>query len=212
MPALSTIALFVLAAFVLLITPGPSVLYIVARSINQGRQAGFVSALGIATATLCHIAAATLGLSAILMSSALAFSIVKYIGAAYLVYLGMRTLLSREESQQASDPAPRKLPRIYYQGFLVNLLNPKTALFFFAFLPQFIDPTKGAVAGQTLFLGFIFVAMGICSDSTYALLAGTFGSWLKGNLRFLRAQKYFAGSVYIVLGVTTALAGSSKGK
>jgi threonine/homoserine/homoserine lactone efflux protein len=210
MPELSTLALFVVAALVLLITPGPAVLYIVARSIDQGRLAGVVSMLGIHVGTLFHVAAAALGISALLMSSALAFSIVKYVGAAYLIYLGVRKLLAREEAHQLEVVKNRKLTDIFYQGVLVNLLNPKTALFFFAFLPQFVNASRGAVAGQILLLGFIFVVLGICSDGLYALLAGTIGHWLKGSLRFLRVQRYFAGTVYIGLGVTTALSGSNR--
>jgi threonine/homoserine/homoserine lactone efflux protein len=207
---LSTLALFMAAALVLLITPGPAVLYIVARSIDQGRMAGIVSTLGIAVGTLFHVAAAALGVSALLVSSALAFNVVKYLGAAYLIYLGVRKLLVREELQQPEVIEKHKLSRIFYQGILVNLLNPKTALFFFAFFPQFVDPSKGSVTIQILWLGFIFMGMAVCSDGFYALLAGSIGHWLRGNLRFLRAQRYFAGWVYIGLGVTTALSGSSK--
>lgn len=210
MPTLSTLTLFILAALALLITPGPAVLYVVARSIDQGRLAGIVSTLGIGVGTLFHVAAAALGLSALLMSSALAFGVVKYLGAAYLIYLGVRKLLAREETSQPEVVERRRLAHIFYQGVVVNLLNPKTALFFFAFLPQFVEPAKGAVAGQILLLGFIFVGLGICSDGLYALLAGTIGRWFKGNMRFLRAERYFAGSVYIGLGVATALSGSEK--
>src|SRR5690349_1048690 len=193
MPALSALALFVIAAGVLLIIPGPSVLYIVARSIDQGRRAGLVSALGVGVGTLCHIAAAALGLSALLLSSALAFSVVKYAGAVYLIYLGVRTLLARGEHQAMAAVEPQRLTRIFSQGVLVNLLNPKTALFFFAFLPQFVDPARGSVAGQILVLGCLLALMGICNDSMYAVLGGAMGGWLKGNGRFLRAQRYFAG-------------------
>lgn len=207
---LSTLTLFFIAAFVLLITPGPAVLYIVARSIDQGRMAGIVSAAGVAVGTLFHVAAAALGISALLVSSALAFNVVKYLGAAYLIYLGVRKLLVPEEIEQLELPENRGLWRIFYQGSIVNLLNPKTALFFFAFLPQFADPARGSVTLQLLLLGIIFVAMGLCSDGLYALLAGTVGHWLKDNLGFWRAQRYFAGSIYILLGVATALTGSDK--
>lgn len=210
MLTLSTLTLFILAALALLITPGPAVLYVVARSIDQGRLAGVVSMLGIHVGTLFHVAAAALGLSALLMSSALAFGVVKYLGAAYLIYLGVRKLLAREETSQPEVVERRKLAHVFYQGVVVNLLNPKTALFFFAFLPQFVEPAKGAVAGQILLLGFIFVVLGICSDGLYALLAGTIGRWFKGNMRFLRAERCFAGSVYIGLGVATALSGSER--
>jgi threonine/homoserine/homoserine lactone efflux protein len=212
MPSGSTLALFVFAALALLITPGPAVLYIVTRSIDQGRLAGIVSVLGIAVGTLFHIAAAALGVSALLVSSALAFSVVKYLGAAYLIYLGVRKLRERQDANQPEAIEQRNLARIFSQGVLVNLLNPKTALFFFAFLPQFVDVSRGAVAVQILFLGGLFVALSMLSDSSYALLAGTFGRWLKGNARFLRAQRYFAGGIYITLGVTTAFSGSGKSK
>jgi threonine/homoserine/homoserine lactone efflux protein len=210
MPDPATIAVFMLAAGALLVIPGPAVLYIVARGIDQGRRAALVSALGVGTGTLGHVAAATLGLSALLVSSATAFSAVKYAGAAYLVFLGLRTLMSREEAPQVVEAAPQRLSRIYAQGVVVNLLNPKTALFFLAFLPQFVDPARGSVAGQTLFFGCLMAAMGICSDGSYALLSGTVGGRLKSNPGFLRAQRYFAGSVYLALGAVAALSGSRK--
>jgi threonine/homoserine/homoserine lactone efflux protein len=206
------LALFLIAALALLITPGPAVLYIVTRSIDQGRKAGIVSVLGVGVGTLFHVAAAALGVSALLVSSALAFSVVKYLGAAYLIYLGVRKLLERAEPQRQEATGQRNLARIFSQGVLVNLLNPKTALFFFAFLPQFVDVSRGAVAAQILFLGCVLVVLGVLSDGSYALLAGTFGRWLKGNARFLRTQRYFAGGVYVALGVTTALSGSGKNK
>lgn len=205
MPDGPAFALFLIAAFLLLITPGPAVLYIIARSIDQGRLAGIVSVLGIAVGALVHVATAALGLSALLVSSALAFTVVKYVGAAYLIYLGLRKLLSREEAQHSAKTAPRRLMRIFFDGILVNLFNPKTALFFFAFLPQFIDPGRGLAALQVLLLGLIFVGMAIISDGLYAMLAGTLGQWLKGNRQFLRGQRYFAGVVYIALGITAAL-------
>ena len=205
----SRLTLFIVAAFILLVTPGPAVLYIVARSIDQGRMAGIVSTLGIGLGTLLHVIAAALGVSALLVSSALAFNIIKYLGAIYLIYLGVRRLLTHEKLQQPTVIEHKRLSRIFYQGVLVNLLNPKTALFFFAFLPQFVDVARGSVAGQIISLGVIFIAMGILSDGLYALLAGTLGNWLKGNLYFIRAERYFAGTVFIALGVTTAFSGSS---
>jgi threonine/homoserine/homoserine lactone efflux protein len=208
----STLALFMGATSVFLFIPGPAVFYIVARSIDQGRTAGVVSTLGINTGTLFHVAAAAFGISAVLLSSALAFSIVKYLGAAYLIYLGVRKLLIREEEQGVKTGEPQKLSRIFGQGMLVSLLNPKTALFFFAFLPQFVDPARGSVVMQILFLGGIFVVMAFFSDSLYAMLAGTAGQWLKGNLRFLRWQRYFAGTAYIALGIGAALSGTNKNK
>ena len=212
MPDPSSLALFVAAAFVLLIVPGPTVLYIVARSIDQGRMAGVVSVLGVQVGTLFHVAAATLGISALLVSSALAFNVVKYLGAAYLVFLGVRTLLRRDEMHRQQTPERTQLSRAFWQGMVVNILNPKTALFFFAFLPQFVDPSRGSVALQVLVLGLILTIMGAVSDSMYALLAGTIGGWLRGNLRFLRVQRYVTGGVYIALGLTAALASQGKSK
>lgn len=209
MPPISQIQLFALASIALLIVPGPAVLYIVARSVNQGRMAGVVSVAGIQVGAFVHIAAAALGLSALLLSSALAFNIVKYLGAAYLIYLGVRKLLSREERHDGEIVNPEPLRRVFAQGIVVNLLNPKTALFFFAFLPQFVDPSKGPIAPQILFLGVLFVCLAVINDGIYATLAGTLGQWLKGNHRFWKGQRLFAGTVFIGLGVTTALSGSS---
>ena len=210
MPELSTFSIFITATLVLLLIPGPAVLYIVTRSIDQGRVAGIVSTLGIAVGTLFHVVAAAFGVSALLVSSALLFNFVKYLGAAYLIYLGVRKLLVKEELRLTQKVEHKKLIQIFYQGVIVNVLNPKTALFFFAFLPQFVDVSRGTIAGQVLFLGATFVVIGLCSDGLYALLAGSLGKWLRSNLSFLRAQRYFAGMVYIALGAVTALSGSNK--
>src|SRR5438067_8391646 len=207
MPALSTVTLFLLAAVGLLLIPGPSVLYILTRSAAQGRRAGLASEGGIELGSLTHAVAATLGLSALLLTSVLAFSIVKYLGAAYLIYLGVRTLLSRHESSQTPVPAPKSFPQLFAQGYLVQLLNPKTALFFYAFLPQFVDPARGAVTGQILLLGVLFVLLASCTDSLYALLGSTAGQWFTRNERFRRTQRYVTGSIYIALGLTAAITG-----
>ena len=207
---LSQLYFFMGAALALLLVPGPAVLYITARSTNQGRLAGLVSVLAIETANFLQAVAATLGLSAILLSSALAFDVVKYLGAAYLIYLGIRKLLVSEEGTGNGEIKPESLSRIYWQGLVVNLLNPKTALFFFAFLPQFVDPTKGNVTSQTLFLGALFVGMGIITDSLYALVASSLAEKLRGSRHFLKGQRYFAGLVYVGLGITTAFTGSKK--
>jgi threonine/homoserine/homoserine lactone efflux protein len=204
----STLSLFISVALVLVFMPGPNTLYIIARSIQQGRRAGIVSSLGVQVGTLFHIAATALGLSALLSSSVIAFSIVKYAGAAYLIYLGVKTLLTKEKIEPKQEIQQVSLSRVFYQGIVVNLVNPKTALFFFAFLPQFIDEPRGAVAMQIVLLGTILIFLGTLSDSVYALAAGGIGNWLRGNLKFLRAQRYFAGSVYIGLGAVTALSGS----
>jgi len=183
------------------------VLYIVARSLDQGRGAGVVSTLGIHVGSIVHVAAAALGLSALIASSAVAFGLVKYAGAAYLVYLGVRRLLSRDaDGLVAREPEP--LRRLFAQGIVVNVLNPKTALFFFAFLPQFVDLGRGSVALQIVALGLTFIALGLVSDGVWALAAGTARGWLRGNARFVRAQRYVSGGVLVGLGALTALSGS----
>lgn len=192
--------------------PGPAVLFVVARSLEQGRMAGIVSAMGIGLGSIVHIVFAALGLSALLMQSALAFSIVKYLGAAYLVFLGIRTLTSKTLPDNMQPKGRMKYSKILSQGFIVNLLNPKTTLFFFAFLPQFVNPARGSVEKQIIILGAILVCLGIVSDSLYALVAGTAGQLLSGNVQVARAQKYLAGTIYISLGITTALMGSSGDK
>ena len=209
MPDASTFALFVAAALVMLIVPGPSVLYIVARSVEGGRMAGFVSVLGVQTGALVHIAFAALGLSAILASSAVAFSIVKWLGAAYLIWLGLRRIFGGEEEEDVSVE-PELLSRVYVQGVIVNVLNPKTALFFLAFLPQFVDPSRGAAWTQVLLLGATFVVLALCSDGLYALLSGTAGAWLRRNTKraaFRRGQRLVSGGVLIALGAVAAVTG-----
>jgi threonine/homoserine/homoserine lactone efflux protein len=209
-PSSSSLLLFVSAALLLLVIPGPAVFYIVGRSIGHGRGAGLVSALGISVGTLVHTAAAAVGLSALLMSSAMAFSAVKYLGAAYLIYLGVQKI-RRDESFVIEGDAPRvKLSRIFAQGIVVNVLNPKSALFFFAFLPQFVDPARGPVVPQILFLGTLFAVMGLTGDSIWALTSGTVAGLFRRNPRAMRTQRYVSGGILISLGVATAFAGPGK--
>jgi threonine/homoserine/homoserine lactone efflux protein len=210
-PNATSIGVFAVAAMVLLLTPGPAVLYIVSRSVEQGRIAGLASVCGITTGTLVHVLAAALGLSALLASSALAFAVVKYAGAGYLIYIGVRQILSRTDTVATQLELPRRsLGRLYRDGFVVNLLNPKTALFFLAFLPQFIDPSRGAVAFQIAFLGLLFTLMGFMSDGLYALVAGTVGRWVKRKGHSFRWGRYVTGGVFIGLGVTAAFAGNGR--
>jgi threonine/homoserine/homoserine lactone efflux protein len=210
-PGTASLGLFIAAALALLLIPGPAVLYIVSRSVEQGRVAGFVSDLGIHTATLVHALAASLGLSALLVSSALAFSVVKYLGAAYLIWLGLRKLFSANNTpDEAHVMRRRSYLWLFRDGFIVNLLNPKTALFFFAFLPQFVEVSRGHVATQIALLGLIFVGLGLMTDGCYALAAGTAGQWLKQNRGYLRFERYVSGTVMIGLGLTTAFAGHQK--
>ena len=210
LPDLPALALFFAASLILLVTPGPAVFYIVARSIDQGRVAGVVSTLGVAAGSCVHSLAAALGVSAILASSATAFTLVKLIGAGYLIYLGIRKFLVPDPVETDLAVARSRLREIFAQGLVVNVLNPKTALFFLAFLPQFVDVSKGHVALQMILLGVMFAALGILSDGAYAIAAGTFGQWLKRHTGVLKAQRYFAGSVYLGLGVLTAATGNGK--
>ena len=213
MPDSITLGIFALAALALLVVPGPSVLYIVARSVEGGRSAGLTSMLGIQVGALVHVLFAAVGLSAILASSAAAFSVVKWMGVAYLIYLGISRLLAREEMSSTTTVRPERLTRIFSQGILVNVLNPKTALFFLAFLPQFVDPSQGTAWVQIVALGLTFIALAICTDGLYALLLGTAGGWLRRrneNAKFRRGQRYFSSCVYLALGATTAISGSGK--
>jgi threonine/homoserine/homoserine lactone efflux protein len=210
MPDLYHFGLFVAAAIVLNATPGQGVIYIVTRTIDQGRRAGLLSVLGVAVGAVIHSTAAALGLSALLLSSSMAFETVKYLGAAYLIFLGVQKLVIRDDPRKTSERSSASSLRVFYQGVLANTLNPKTALFFFAFLPQFVNVRRGSVALQILFLGLTFTGLGMCSDSSWALLASAVGNKLKRSSAFRRAERYVAGSVYLGLGLTTALSGARK--
>jgi threonine/homoserine/homoserine lactone efflux protein len=205
MPDTSTLLVFGLAAVVLVAVPGPNLIYIVTRSVSEGRTAGLVSAAGVETGTLVHVAAAAVGVSALLASSAAAFAIVKYAGAAYLVYLGLRALSRKEDAPSPQiDRAPHA--RIYRQALLVQLLNPKVAIFFLSFLPQFIDPARGQVTLQILVLGSLLTAIGLLSDVVYAIAASAVGAWLSARSGFERTQRRISGVVYIGLGAAAARA------
>ena len=187
MPELHTFVIFAAASAAFLAVPGPSVIYIVSRSLAEGRTAGIVSALGIQAGGLVHVTAATIGVSALLASSATAFSVVKYAGAAYLILIGIRRLLDGEEPEPGDGgPADRK--RLFWQGVVVNSLNPKTALFFLAFLPQFVDPERGAVAPQVLALGVLFLTPGVTADWLARAVAATSGWACSRRCRLLRTR------------------------
>lgn len=211
-PEAPAVGLFAVAALALLLVPGPAVLYVVARSMHEGRRAGLASVVGIHVGTLVHITAATLGLSALIVSSAVAFTAVKVAGAVYLVGLGLWTLFSRRAEPEVALGGQRNLRRAFAQGIVVNVLNPKTALFFLAFLPQFVDPSASHPAVQIAFLGLLFALLGLVTDSIWALAAGAAGGVLRRSRRFLRTQRYVTGSVYLGLGVATAFAGRVDGK
>jgi threonine/homoserine/homoserine lactone efflux protein len=207
-PSSSTLAPFCAAALALIVVPGPAVTYVVAQSVDRGRRAGLVSALGIASGGLVHVAFAVVGLSALLASSATAFTVVKIVGAVYLVAIGLRRLAARDEDDDGTEVETRSRAhtRLFVQGTVVNVLNPKTALFFLAFLPQFVDPSRGSIAVQVAFLGCLFVLIAILSDSTYALVAAALAGRLRRSERARRARRLFTGGVFVVLGVTAATA------
>ncbi|GAB1530245.1 MULTISPECIES: LysE family translocator [Brevibacillus] len=208
----STIWLFVVAASTLLIIPGPAVLYIMARSIDQGKKAGLVSVLGVSLGGSVHVLAGAIGVSAILMTSATAFHIVKYLGAAYLIYLGCKTLFSKSDSTASEIPqAPRKkLRKIFYESALVEVMNPKTALFFLAFFPQFIAPTPGSVTVQFLLLGTIFIILAFISDGLYAVLAASMRKRIVSSTTSSKVMNRITGYFYIALGIFSAFASPSK--
>jgi threonine/homoserine/homoserine lactone efflux protein len=206
MPDATTFALFAVACLAFLAIPGPSVFYIVTRSLVQGRRAGVTSMLGVQAGGLVHVVAAAFGLSALIASSAAAFTVVKYVGAAYLVFLGLRKLLGREPDEPDVVGGPASTARLFAHGVVVNVLNPKTALFFLAFLPQFVDPSAGPVAPQMLVLGLTLICLGVLSDGTYALLAAGAGNHLRNRRRLER----LGGGVFVGLGVFAALAGEPR--
>ena len=206
MPSLSNFLTFALATLILNITPGPDLMYIVARSLGQGRRAGIVSSLGIATGCLFHTFLAAFGISAILRSSPVAFGVVRYAGAAYLVYLGVRLVLrrghGRDSALQVRAPAP--LGVIFRQGVLTNALNPKVALFFLAFLPQFVSPQRGPAAEQMAALGLYFIFSGTIVCLVVAVLAGTAGDYFRRGRNIGRMERA-SGAVFIALGLRVAL-------
>src|SRR5204862_2033163 len=205
MPSPSTYALFIATALVLLAIPGPAVLYVVSRSIDQGRSAGLASVLGITTGTVVHVTLATVGLSSLVLASRVAFDAVRYVGAAYLIFLGVRRLLTRRVEEDHTSRAPRTRRDLYTQGLIVNLLNPKTIVFIFAFIPQFVDVGAGHVWLQILLLGLTFAGLGLASDSLYAVVAGTVADRVRGTPLVARGERWFGGTVVIGLGVAAAL-------
>jgi threonine/homoserine/homoserine lactone efflux protein len=210
-PDASTFLLFAAAALAFLAIPGPSVFYIVTRSLVQGRRAGVTSMLGVQAGGLVHVVAAALGVSALIASSAEAFTLVKYAGAAYLVLLGVRKLLARDDEEAELEPAgPSSSRHLFLHGVVVNVLNPKTALFFLAFLPQFVDPSAGPVAAQMLVLGTLLVGLGMLSDGTYALLAAGAGRRLRSAAATRRVLERVSGGVFVGMGVVAALAGEPR--
>jgi threonine/homoserine/homoserine lactone efflux protein len=208
MPDAQTIWLFCLAATALIVIPGPAVLYIVAQSVGQGRRAGLVSASGVATGGFVHVLGAAIGISGLLLSSATLFSAVKFVGAAYLVVLGTRRLLGLDAGALVAPQTGRS----YRDGAVVNILNPKTALFFYAFLPQFLNPNRGSVALQAVMLGTLFVAIALVSDSMWALASGSAASWLKERPVAVKLERWVTGTVLLGLGAAAALTSAHRAK
>ena len=205
----TTLSLFLSVTAVLVFIPGPNTMYIVARSVEQGRKAGAVSSLGVQVGSMIHILFAMFGLSALIVSSAFAFNAIKYAGALYLIFMGIKTLRSEKAVALKEENTELALGKMFQQGIVVNVLNPKTAVFFFAFLPQFIRLGEHPVAAQIFLLGSILVLLGFSSDLLYAFSADSLGNWLRHNPQFVTVQRYFAGLIYIGLGVLTAVSGSA---
>lgn len=203
----STLLVFATAAIVVLLIPGPSVLYIVSQSVEHGRRAGLLAVVGVHIGTLVHITAATVGLSALLVSSATLFDAVRLVGAAYLIVIGARAVLGRGQAPSLQAPAAREMRpgRIVRWGILVNVTNPKTALFFFAFLPQFVRPGDGPVALQMAVLGLTFLVLGLITDGTWALVSGSAAGWVRARPAIGSMQRVITGCIFIGLGVATAM-------
>jgi len=205
LPSWPLLATFLIASIVLAVTPGPGVVYIVTRSMLQGRQSGMASVAGVAIGNLGNAVAASLGLAALFAASSIAFSIVKYLGAAYLVYLGIQTIRRRT---QTNLPAVAEVPlrTVFRDGLVVALFNPKTAVFFAAFLPQFFTEEQPFLT-QSVLLGTIFVLIAAVSDSGYALAASAIAGWLTSRRRLSQLGAWLGGITYVGLGVATALLG-----
>lgn len=211
MPSTSTLMLFAGASLAILVMPGPAVLYVATRGATQGYRAGIVSVFGVGTGSLVHVFAAAVGLSAILVASSSAYTAVKFAGAVYLVYLGIQAIRNARTSDSGSSPPvpeERGMRRLYLHGVTLNILNPKLAVFFLAFVPQFVDPSSGSGATQILVLGAMFVVLGLITDAAYAIAAGSAGSRLFRNPRISKRLDYVAGTIYLTLGMLTVIAGN----
>ena len=198
--------IFAFASLMLNITPGNDMLYVATRSTSQGVKAGIVSALGVTGGCIVHLLAAVIGLSAIIANSAIAFDIIKYAGAGYLIYLGIRSFFSKQNKFSINDTIEKKpLAKLFWQGVFTNVLNPKVALFFLAFLPQFIHPEKGNTAMQILLLGSCFNFSGTIVNILVALVFGKLGNWLADKQAFIKWQNKITGLLLVGLGIKVAL-------
>jgi threonine/homoserine/homoserine lactone efflux protein len=194
---------FLFAALMLNIAPGPDMLYVIGRSVGQGRKAGIVSSLGVFVGCWIHILAAAFGIAALLHSSPMAFNVVRYAGATYLIYLGIK-MIAQKSNLASQQLKPESLGSIFRQGAVTNMLNPKVAIFFLAFLPQFINAQRGSVVLQIVFLGLIFNVGGTLVNLAVSYAGGTLGELLRRNQRFARMQQWFTGLVFIGLGLRLA--------
>ena len=211
LPYATTFALFTGATLALFVMPGPATMYLIARAVGQGRAAGLASAIAIAMGDVVHVVAATVGLSALLMASAAAFTIVKWVGAAYLVWIGVRTWRTADAPEEGTPvPSGQTVAQIFREGFLVEVLNPKTALFFLAFVPQFVDPARGAVWVQFLALGITFVALSVAFCALLVTVASSARALFEGTPRSRRTARMATGGVFVGLGVMSALAGDPR--
>ena len=197
---------FILASLVVLLIPGPGVIYVVTRSLTQGLPAGLISVIGLSTGALIHVGAATAGLSAILLASATAFGTVKLLGALYLIYLGLRTILNRNPTSDFSLPKNDSLKRIFVDGIVVSVLNPKIAVFFLAFLPQFINPGQGTVTYQFMALGLLYTGLALCTDGAYAFFANGLRNMISHRIIQGPLPRLVSGAVFLGLGAGLALA------
>jgi threonine/homoserine/homoserine lactone efflux protein len=211
LPSWPLLSVFIAASFVLAITPGPGVIYIVTRSLAEGRRAGVASVLGVALGNFGNALAAAVGLGVLLAASTTAFLVVKYAGAAYLVYLGIRALLDQKTETASMKPPIMRSRQIFRDGFVVALLNPKTAIFFAAFLPQFMSPHASPML-QIVTLGTLFVAIAAITDIAYAIGAGAVAPKLNRMRSANRFGRFLSGGAFIGLGLFTALSGSRSTK
>ena len=204
MPELNAMFLFIIAGLTLNITPGPDMMFVITRSVAESTRSGVISSLGIAAGSLFHTFAVALGLAALLMAVPAAYEVIKYTGAAYLIYLGIKTFLSKQSLQIDEDKKPVKMHSVFLQAMITNIFNPKVALFFLAFLPQFVNP-EGNITLQLILLGLLFNFNGTIVNILVALSAGRLGKFIKLNLNNSSIFKWITGSVFIGLGIRLAL-------
>jgi threonine/homoserine/homoserine lactone efflux protein len=207
MPTLETIGLFAVAAAAITVVPGPSMIYILSRGITAGRRTAVATAFGVESANVVFVAATAAGLAAVLAASAVALTVVRWAGAGYLLYLGLRALVRGAVPPElvGSHSAPARLA--YREGLLVGLSNPKVVLFFLALFPQFVSSARGSAALQVLVLGAVFIAIGLIADLTNAVLASRLGAWLRRHPAAQRRRHIAEAASYLGLGTTAALSG-----